>query len=196
LRLENLEATASGSQREELEAAVDETARLGELVEQLLHLARAQNDPPARVTVDLVPLVDERLSVWSALAGDRGVVLRADVNGAVRALAIPGAVEQVLDNLIDNAVGVSPRGGTVTVQVRPVSSEVELRVSDQGPGLEADAREHAFDRFWRGDRERRGTGLGLAIVKQLVELSGGDVHLDEAPGGGLAAVVHLPGAPS
>ena len=63
--------------------------------------------------------------------------------------------------------------------------------------MAAEEREHAFDRFWRGRDDRRGSGLGLAIVKRLVEADGGSVSLDEAPGGGLRAVVRLPtsGAP-
>jgi signal transduction histidine kinase len=68
-----------------------------------------------------------------------------------------------------------------------------VEVSDHGPGMEAEAREHAFDRFWRGHDDRRGSGLGLAIVRSLVETDGGSVELDAAPGGGLRVVMTVPG---
>ena len=67
-----------------------------------------------------------------------------------------------------------------------------VEVCDHGPGMEAEAREHAFDRFWRGHDDRRGSGLGLAIVKSLVEADRGAVELDEAPGGGLRVVMTVP----
>ena len=70
----------------------------------------------------------------------------------------------------------------------------EITVTDAGPGMDEEAREHAFDRFWRGRDDRRGSGLGLAIVKRLVEADGGTVRLEEASGGGLRAVVRLPTA--
>ena len=67
-----------------------------------------------------------------------------------------------------------------------------VEVADRGPGMDPVAREHAFDRFWRGREDPRGSGLGLAIVKSLVEADGGTVALDEAPGGGLRVVVAFP----
>ena len=67
----------------------------------------------------------------------------------------------------------------------------EVTVTDAGPGMDAESRAHAFDRFWRGRDDRRGSGLGLAIVKRLVEADGGTVRLEGADGGGLRAVVRL-----
>ena len=92
----------------------------------------------------------------------------------------------MLDNLVENALEASPPGGTVTV----TAAGSELRVRDEGPGLSAEQRERAFDRFWRA-RAGEGSGLGLAIVRRLVEADGGDVELEPAPGGGLEAVVRL-----
>ena len=81
-------------------------------------------------------------------------------------------------------------GGTITLLVRVVSPWVELRVRDEGPGLDEQGRGRAFDRFWRG-RGGDGSGLGLAIVRSLVDADGGEVELVPAPGGGLDAVVRL-----
>ena len=110
------------------------------------------------------------------------------------AIAVPGAVDQIVDNLLANALDASPPGTSVTVSVRPAGGSVELRVSDQGCGMTSDERAHAFDRFWQG-RSRRtkgGTGLGLAIGHQLVMASGGAVELDDVAGGGLDVRVRLP----
>ena len=112
------------------------------------------------------------------------------------ALAVRGAVEQVLDNLIDNALAVAPAGTAVTITVLDRADGVELTVSDQGPGLPDDQKADALRRFWRGDTSTPGTGLGLAIVDRLVAASGGSLRLTDNPGGGLRVVVRLPTAGS
>ena len=101
----------------------------------------------------------------------------------------------MLDNLIDNALNASPPETTIAVVVRARGSHVDIRVLDQGPGLDDEARSRAFDRFWRApNAPSGGTGLGLAIVRQLAEASGGTTQLDARPEGGLAAEVRLPAA--
>ncbi|WP_322657305.1 sensor histidine kinase [Streptomyces justiciae] len=103
--------------------------------------------------------------------------------------AIPGALEQIIDNLVANALRVSPPGTTITLARTPGS---ELHVVDQGPGMPASERERAFDRFWRASATHHdGTGLGLPIVRHLVTASGGEITLNAAPGGGLDAHVRL-----
>ncbi|MHB8060397.1 MAG: sensor histidine kinase, partial [Gaiellaceae bacterium] len=94
---------------------------------------------------------------------------------------------QALENLLSNALAVSPRGSTVLIS----GARGELHVIDQGPGLSEEERERAFDRFWRGGKAGIGSGLGLAIVKRLIEIDGGTVELRAAPGGGLDAVIRL-----
>jgi len=85
-----------------------------------------------------------------------------------------------------------PPGSAVAVSVRADHGRVELCVRDEGPGLSADERARAFDRFWRARQGGGGSGLGLAIVRRLVEADGGEVELAEAPGGvGLDAIVRL-----
>ena len=94
----------------------------------------------------------------------------------------PDKIEQVVGNLIENALRHGE--GTVTVQVRPVAAGAEVTVSDQGEGIGEETASRMFTRFWRGPSRRGGTGLGLYIVKGLVEAHGGAVHVDRAPGGG------------
>ncbi len=93
----------------------------------------------------------------------------------------------MLDNLLSNALEAAPRGSSVFVRL----AGAELHVVDEGPGLSAEERAHAFDRFWRG-RSGPGSGLGLAIAKRLVELDAGEIALGEAASGGVDAVVRYP----
>jgi signal transduction histidine kinase len=183
LRLENIGAEVSEAGRADLERALDEVERLSRLVAGLLALARAEVSPVERV--DLAKLVDDRIEAWAALAAEQEVKLEANVTGT--ALAGADRLGQALENLLSNALAVSPRGGTVTVS----GARGELHVIDQGPGMSAEKRERAFDRFWRGGESGTGSGLGLAIVKRLIEIDGGTVELRAAPGGGLDAFIRL-----
>jgi signal transduction histidine kinase len=189
LRLENLSRDVAPEGRAELDGAVAEVARLGLLVEALLALARADTggEPAGPVDVDLV--VREGVAAWSALAGERGVRLTA-AGSVAPARTTEERLRQVLDNLVENALEASPRGGEIRVETRSAPPWIELGVRDEGLGLAPDERERAFDRFWR-NRSGEGSGLGLAIVRRLVEQDGGTVELLAAPGHGLEAVVRL-----
>src|SRR5581483_11603723 len=147
-------------------AALAEVDRLGMLVDDLLRLARADAQvESAAGEVDLREVARSRVEAWSALADEHGLTLVLSANGRAHARAAATRVEQVLDNLIENAINASPAGGTVSVS----ATGGEVRVADEGPGLDTDARERAFDRFWRAGGGE-GSGLGLAIVKRLVEM--------------------------
>jgi len=176
----------------DVEKALHEVERLGELVEGLLALARADAGSEAALVVDVVVLARQRIEHWRALAEERSVTLTTPA-GEERALAraAPERVVQVLDNLLANALEASPRGSVVAVSVLAARAAVELHVRDEGPGLSADERARAFDRFWRLRQDRGGSGLGLAIVRRLVEVDGGEAELVAAPGGGLEAIVRL-----
>ena len=97
---------------------------------------------------------------------------------------MPGAAEQIIDNLIDNALAVAPPGSEIRLVVRPdgAAGGYELHVLDDGPGLSEEDRQKAFNRFWRGQSTSEGSGLGLAIVQQLAEASGAAVSLEARPG--------------
>jgi len=190
LRLENLDRDVSSEGKAELAGAVDEVERLATLVDGLLALARADAGSGPAERIDVGTVVRERVDAWSAFADERGLHLIARADDAPAAWAARDRLQQVLDNLIENAFEASPVGGTVTVAVLATPSWVEVRVRDEGPGLGAEERRRAFDRFWRA-RSDEGSGLGLAIVRRLVEVEGGSVELAEATSGGLEAVVRL-----
>lgn len=200
LRLENLDPGADMSIRADIDAAVNEAGRLSQLVEGLLALARAEEAGEDRVSFDVADLLAERQAAWAPLAEEKGIDLvaeAADGDGRRRALAVPGAVEQVVDNLLANAIDVSPEGARVVMSAVSNGRWVELHVADEGPGLSADDRAHAFDRFWRGrSASSEGSGLGLAIALRLARRCGGGIELRPRPDGahGLDAVVRLEGS--
>lgn len=208
LRLENLESDIALHARGNLTAAMTETDRLARMVEGLLAMARLDESAAVREQVDLDRVCAERHRAWAPMFEQHGVqlVLLGDYGGPV--LALPGAVEQILDNLLSNSLRVSPRYSTVSIDLRrPETHErrfghrpagparVELHVTDEGPGMTEEQRRRAFDRFWRApDAPKGGTGLGLALVQRLAHASGGDVLLRPGAQGGLDAVVRLPPA--
>jgi signal transduction histidine kinase len=192
LRLENLERDLPTADKLELERALAEVERLSALVDALLTLARADRAAASPSPVDVSGVAHDRLAAFTAYADERGVRLDERIEPGAIALATPGRSEQILDNLLANALDHSPSGAAVTVSVRRRSGRIELSVADEGPGLDADARARAFDRFWRADGGGGGFGLGLPIAQRLARSDGGAVELRaREDAGGLEAVVIL-----
>jgi signal transduction histidine kinase len=193
LRLENLEPHLPVAERGRVDDVLAEVQRLSRLVDGLLTLARSEAEPPTLPgPVDLHAAVVERVDAWRGPAEEQDVALVTEVPEGLVVSVQPTALPQVLDNLVSNALRVSPAGSRVRVRGGGRDDLVELHVVDEGPGLDEVQRERAFDRFWRGDATGEGSGLGLAVVRRLVTYAGGDVRLDPGPGGrGLDAVVTL-----
>ncbi|MFI0445004.1 ATP-binding protein [Actinomadura sp. 6N118] len=184
--------------REDIEQATAEVVRMSRLVNGLLVLADEDAKVTAAEPVPLAEVIADRLELWRTAGDERGVRFSSGpVDGRLRVLAGPGHLEQVLDNVLSNALAVSPDGATVRVTVSEAGGEVVLEVLDEGPGMTDAEKSRAFDRFWRGQglTGRSGSGLGLAIVKRLVTGDGGSVALGDAPGGGLVVRVSLRAAP-
>ncbi|MGI3222646.1 sensor histidine kinase [Streptomyces sp. GTA36] len=193
LRLENFEPYLDPRAHDSLNETIGEVERLGRMVHGLLALARLENSATTPEPTDLDTVLAERAAMWESLAAEQHVALAVTGTTAGRVWAIPGALEQVIDNLVANALRVSPPGTTLTLTRAPGA---ELHIIDQGPGMSAADRERAFDRFWRAsDSHHDGTGLGLPIVRHLVRASGGEITVHPAPGGGLDARVRLQPAP-
>ncbi|GGZ73674.1 sensor histidine kinase [Streptomyces echinoruber] len=189
LRLENFEPYLDPRAHPSLDEAVGEVERLGRMIQGLLALARMENAATTTEPVDLDAVLADRAAMWEPLAAEQYVAI--DITGPPvgHVWAIPGALEQIIDNLLANALRVSPPSTTITLHRAPGT---ELHVIDQGPGMNEADRERAFDRFWRSsDSHHDGTGLGLPIVRHLVDASGGSITLHPAPGTGIDARVRL-----
>jgi signal transduction histidine kinase len=201
LRLENLEAEASGPTADDLDGALAEVGRLSNLVDGLLVLARAEQGSTAPEAVDVERLIVGRAEAWEAFAAEREVFIRPAVAGHPFAYATPGRLEQVIDNLLNNALEVAPAFSSVWLVASERGDWTEVRVRDEGPGMSVDERARAFDRFWQSAVARRDGrpnghyGLGLAIVRKLVVSDGGVVTLEESPSGGLEVVLRARRAP-
>jgi two-component system phosphate regulon sensor histidine kinase PhoR len=177
--------------------------RLTYLIEDLLTLSRLESGQLA-INYDTVPLrehVTEVFHDFHRKAEDRGVQLINDVPLRLQARADSDRLDQVLSNLIDNAIKYGRPGGTVRIEGReiPGSDLIEMAVADDGPGIPTEAAERVFERFYRVDtarsREQGGTGLGLSIVKHIIQAHGCEVRLETAPAKGAAFRFTLPAVP-
>jgi two-component system phosphate regulon sensor histidine kinase PhoR len=182
-----------------VDTIVSNAKRLQALVEDLLELSRIESGsvPSRPEPVDVAELARRLLRDLEPRLreGELAVAVRAE--GDPRAWADREAVEQVLGNLLDNAVKYSPAGGRVEVAVRPgVGQRLHLSVSDTGIGIPRKDLPRIFERFYRVDPGRSralgGTGLGLAIVKHLVQGMGGQLGVESQPGQGSRFWVELP----
>lgn len=190
LRLERahdlLESDPAGA-AERLAAAEAEADRLSNLIEGLLLLSRTEATQMTREVCDAAQIARNRVEQWQPLAAESGVKLRFEGPKSAEVIAVPNAIEQIIDNYIDNALSVSPEHSRITVRVVPENTVTRVHVLDQGPGLTLEECTRAFDRFWRANSDQHGSGLGLAIVAQLARASGGKAELKPRPEGGLDA---------
>ncbi len=191
----------AATQRQFLEIIHRQSQRIGALVADLLTLSELQTKPHEEVVREPVNLASLASNVIETIRGGahgKDARVRLDVAPAARALGDPMGLEQVIQNLVDNALKYGKKGGEVVVKGAREGGRVVLTVSDEGPGI---AREHLprlFERFYRVDagrsREQGGTGLGLSIVKHLVESMGGTIGVESDVGRGTTFRVELPAA--
>jgi two-component system phosphate regulon sensor histidine kinase PhoR len=175
-------------------------ARLQRLIEDLLDLSRIESRElklrPERFRFE--PFAQHVVGLFRDRADKKRIVVRTDVAHDVDVDCDRRALEQVITNLIDNAVKYCPDGSTVTVRAAREDSAVRCAVDDDGPGIDARHMPRLFERFYRVDagrsREMGGTGLGLSICKHLVEAMGGRIEVRSAVGKGTTFDVWLPDA--
>ena len=197
LRLSNLEGHVDAAATEDHAAALEEAERFSTLLDGLLALARAERTAPP-VVADVDAAVDDRLDAWRPLAEHMELRLRHEGARGLRVLAPVGAVETVLDAVLDNAVKFSPAGGAITVRTDGAPDHIEIAVRDSGPGMAPEELERATGRFWRGPTQNGdgdGSGLGLAIAARTLEVAGGELVLELPDGGGLRVVARFPTRP-
>jgi signal transduction histidine kinase len=187
LRLDNLAAT-SGDE-EAVDAVLRDISRLDQTIDALLAFTRLERQPTQPTAIRIGDALHERAAVWSPTAEEDtvrvAVVEHHDLDERIE--FDPNHLEQVIDNLVANAIEAAPSASTVELWARSRGDHVEIHVTDHGPGLSEEDRERAFDRHW-GMRPG-GTGLGLAIVERLCSHNRASVSLEETPGGGIDATV-------
>lgn len=179
-----------------LEIIGTQTSRLSALVDQILHFSRVETGGGAFEfeLVDVGMIVGEAVSCFRVAMPD-AVILRFEQQDDVPLIrADPAALEQVVLNLLENAVKYGREAGEVVVQVGLVQEELVISVRDQGDGIRQAALPRIFDKFYRAStsQRRRGFGLGLTIVQTIVRAHGGRVVVDSAPGRGSEFRVLLP----
>ena len=179
----------------------DNAKRLENLVGDLIELSKAES-PDSRVDLmatDVVQAIAKVLRGFETRASDKGQQLElTDAGVVLRAWADARALDQVLLNLVDNAIKYTPEGGRITVGARLDEDKVIVEVSDTGPGISRAHLDRIFERFYRVDkgraRDQGGTGLGLSIVKHLVSRMDGDVTVESEVGEGTTFRVTLQAA--
>jgi len=169
---------------------------LSRLVDDLFELGQIEAGALAFELRELpiAPVVERCLAGLGAEATSRGIRLESQGPADATARFAPDKIERVLLNLLTNALRHTPTDGCVAVVVRPEDDEVYVRVDDTGEGIDDEAVERMFERFWRGDRARStpGAGLGLAIARGLVEAHGGRIWAERRTGGGTSVSFTLP----
>ena len=201
----NLEGILDGvypPSEEHLRATLDETRQLARLVEDLqtLSLAEAGQLPLQMERVEVADLFSDVVTSFSSQAESLGVNLVTQTGSDPAQLVIRAdalRMDQVLANLVVNALRHTASGGTITLQAELLKGSVRMRVSDTGEGIPAGDLPFIFDRFWRGDRSRShaggaSSGLGLAICKQLVEAHHGRIDVESEPGHGTTFTIDVP----
>ena len=183
-------------ERELLTTILEETDRLNRLVGNLLDLARIRAGAltPTRQPGAMDEIVEVVLARMRSRLADH--VVTADLPATLPDVSVdPVQLDQVLTNLLENAGRHAPKGSEIRVSVLWMHGAVQVRVSDEGPGIPFDERDRVFEAFYRGSSspETPGSGLGLAISKAVVVAHGGRIWIEDNPGGGCVVAFEIPG---
>jgi two-component system OmpR family sensor kinase/two-component system sensor histidine kinase BaeS len=201
----NLEGLQDGIYQptsEHIAAMLDETQMLSRLVDDLqtLSLAEAGQLQLRLEPVELPELLADVATSFSGQMESAGIDLQVQSQGRPTELTVNGDVErldQVLSNLLGNALRHTPPGGRILLQAESTPEGVRIRVQDTGEGIAAEDLPYIFDRFWRGDKARQrrsgaGSGLGLAIARQFVQAHGGSIQVESQLGEGTRFTIEMP----
>lgn len=184
---------------ENLQPIIAQNGQLNRLVEDLRTLALADTGQLNldRLPTNLPDLVRSILERFKPQADARQVRLLFDAQESSPQVNVDaGRIEQILGNLLSNALRHTPDGGIVEIRVEQKGDNARLVIHDSGPGLTSETLEHIFERFYRGEKSRSraegGSGLGLSIAQQLARLHGGDLQAENHPQGGASFALTLP----
>ncbi|MET0624989.1 MAG: heavy metal sensor histidine kinase [Pyrinomonadaceae bacterium] len=185
--------------REALQMMAEQTRRLSRIVQDMFILARADagHYPLQNRALYLNDLLDEVARAGGLLASDKGVTVELTNLPEAAFHGDEDLLRQMVMNLMDNAVKFTPAGGVVRLSLTTRADDYLLSVSDTGPGIPVEARDHVFERFYRADKARSrsedgGAGLGLAIARWIAQAHDGDLELADSNGTGATFTVRLP----
>jgi two-component system phosphate regulon sensor histidine kinase PhoR len=196
--LEGLAGPLQDKQQDFVRRTVAKIDALLGLINDLLDVARLEAGKLVRqpVAVDVGKIIEEMAALMEPRAREQNIDLTFSLNDMKPILADPKNVEEVLNNLLSNAINYSPDGGKVGVAARSVDQFIEIKVSDTGVGIPAEELPKIFDKFYRvkhpKTRHVTGTGLGLSLVKGIVEAYHGSIGVESVPGKGTVFTIILP----
>jgi two-component system, OmpR family, phosphate regulon sensor histidine kinase PhoR len=195
--LEDITPAGSDDYRRFLSVIRHNAERMHSLINDILELSaiEAGNVSVEAEVVNLNMLVDDVVASLGSKAASRQVTLHNEVRAGASVFADPHRLEQMVTNLVDNAINFNREGGFVIIR-HEKNSRDRITVADSGDGISAEHIKRIFERFYRVDRARSrevsGTGLGLSIVKHLARAHGGEVIVESTPGEGSAFMIELP----
>jgi two-component system phosphate regulon sensor histidine kinase PhoR len=182
-----LDSSDSAQREHLLQKSLQHIARMERLLEQLLELSRLESGtlPLRWRSIRLAPLCTELCNHFSLLAAQHEVTLHVEVPEELEVLADRDRLEQVLANLLENAIKYNRPGGQVWLRAQPQEQYVLISVEDTGIGIPPEHQERVFERFYRvRERPVQGSGLGLAIVRHILQAHGARYELQSQPGVG------------
>jgi two-component system, OmpR family, phosphate regulon sensor histidine kinase PhoR len=195
---EGLAGPLSEKQQDFVKRGMKKIDTLLALINDLLDVARLEAGRlvQRQSAIDLSELIEDLVLLMQVRAKEQGIVLAYSCENMKRVVADPKNIEEILNNLLTNAINYSPEGGKVTVTAKGAGPFVEIKVSDTGVGIASEELPKIFDKFYRvkhpKTRAVTGTGLGLSIVKGLVEAYHGSIHVESVPDRGTTFTVLLP----
>lgn len=180
-----------------LKTLVDASARLTELVTNILKLNKLENlrISPEKQTVRLDELLAQTVFAFDELMEKKRIEFSCDID-EITVQVVPAYLETVLNNLFSNAVKFTPEGGAISVSLKKSHGDVVMKISDTGCGMTEETGKRIFDKFYQGDTShaKDGNGLGLALVKRAIDLTGGEISVESELGKGSTFTVVLKGA--
>jgi signal transduction histidine kinase len=195
-----LDGTAADeeTQTRAIQIIQSESKRLKRQVDELLELSRMQSGQARLIKerVDINDILSRSIEIYAVQAGEKHVELRLHAKPRLTVMGDADRLEQVFNNLLDNAIKNSPPGAAVNITGSQGSDTVQITVSDSGPGIPADHLPHVFERFYQVPGVRTGVGLGLTIAREIVLAHGGTIEVSSPPCEGARFTVSLPLAPA
>jgi len=196
--IEGLTGPLNEKQTDYIQRGMNKIDALLELINDLLDIAKIEAGKYVqhRVPTDIGKLIEETVNLAEARAKDHGISIKYECHDLKTVQVDPRNIEEVINNLVSNAINYSPEGGAVTVTAKGLGEFMEIEVKDSGVGIPVEELPKIFDKFYRikDPRTRKviGTGLGLAIVKSVVEAHNGTIEVESLPGRGSTFKIRLP----